>query len=155
MNEDFLDVLRALSGAGARFLVVGAHALAGHGVVRATGDLDIWVDATAENGVCVWQAMRHFGAPLAALGVHEQDFTVPGTVVQIGLRPRRIDLMTSITAVEFDQAWNTHIEVDIADVTVPLLGRDSLLANKRALGRPQDLADVDALLRGALDDGHH
>jgi hypothetical protein len=93
--------------------------------------------------------MRDFGAPLAALGVRERDFTVPGTVVQMGLPPRRIDLMTSITAVEFGQAWATRLEVDIADVTVPLLGRECLLANKRALGRPRDLADVDALTGGA------
>ena len=150
MNEDFLDMLRALSAAQARFLVVGAHALAGHGFPRATGDLDIWVEASAANAERIWRALAEFGAPVAGLGVREQDFIVPGTVVQIGLPPRRIDLMTSITAVEFADAWASRLDIAVADVVVPVLGRESLLANKRALARPQDLADVDALSRGAL-----
>ena len=132
-------------------MVVGAHALAGHGVPRATGDLDIWVEGSAPNAARVLKALLDFGVPLAALGVQQQDFVIPGTVVQVGLPPRRIDLMTTITGVDFAQAWATHVDVTIADLTVPLLGRESLLTNKRALGRPQDLADIDALERRASD----
>jgi hypothetical protein len=151
LNEDFLDMLRALQAAGARFLIVGAHALAGHGLPRATGDLDIWVEATATNAACVWQALIEFGAPIEALGIHQQDFIEPGTVVQVGLPPRRIDLMTSITGVEFNTAWATRITVTVSGIAIPVLGRESLLTNKRSLGRPQDLADVDALSRQRLD----
>lgn len=147
MNEDFLDMLRALQAAGARYLIVGAHALAGHGIPRATGDLDIWVEASAANAARVWQALTNFGAPIEGLGIQQRDFMEPGMVVQVGLPPRRIDLMTSITGIEFDAAWATHVTVTVAGIAIPVLGRESLLANKRALGRPQDLADVDALSR--------
>jgi len=150
LNEDFLDILRTLSAAGARFLIVGAHALAGHGVPRATGDLDIWVESSATNAPRVWQALVEFGAPAAALGIRETDFTTLGTVVQLGLPPRRIDLLTSITGVDFADAWNGRLEIPVAGMTVPVLGRAALLANKRALGRPQDLADLDALSRQQL-----
>lgn len=89
MNEDFLDILRALTAEGARFIVVGAHALAGHGIPRATGDLDIWVEPSAENVAKIWRALIAFGAPVQALGIGPQDFAVPGNVVQLGLPPRR------------------------------------------------------------------
>lgn len=151
MNEDFLDILRALRAYEAQFLVVGAHALAGHGVLRATGDLDIWVKISEENIPRVWRALLDFGAPVAALGIKPKDFGVVGTVVQIGLPPRRIDLMTSITGVEFDDAWRTRIEINIADVRVPVLGRDALIENKRALGRAQDLVDIERLTRVTRD----
>jgi len=151
VNEDFLDMLRALQGAGARFLIVGAHALAGHGIPRATGDLDIWVEATADNAARVWQALLDFGVPVGALGIRQRDFTTRGVVIQVGLPPRRIDLLTSLTGLEFDSAWTTHVAVTVSGIALPFLGRDSLLANKRMLGRPQDLADVDALLRQGSD----
>lgn len=147
MNEDFLDILRALYATGARFLVVGAHALAGHGVPRATGDLDLWVDISPDNIPCVWQALVEFGAPVAALGIVPQDFAARGAIVQIGLPPRRIDLMTSITGVDFAEAWVSRMEITVAGVVIPILGRECLIANKRALARPQDLADVYALSR--------
>lgn len=134
-----------------RFLVVGAHALAGHGVLRATGDLDIWVNNSAENIPRIWRALVEFGAPAEALGLSPEDFSTAGTVVQIGLPPRRIDLMTSITGVVFDDAWRSRIEIRIADVTVSVLGREALLKNKRALGRSQDLVDVEALSRMRRD----
>lgn len=152
MNEDFLDMLRALQSAEARFLIVGAHALAGHGLPRATGDLDIWVEPTAGNAAKVWQALLDFGAPAAALGIRQQDFTTRGLVIQIGLPPRRIDLLTSLTGLEFDPAWATRFTVTVAGIALPLLGRDSLLANKSALDRPQDRADVEALSRQRLDE---
>jgi len=104
VNEDFLDLLRCLLEAGARFLVVGAHALAAHGIPRATGDLDVWIDRTPTNVERVWAALVRFGAPVAALGVTRSDFEAAGMTVQIGLPPRRIDLMTEITGVAFDEA---------------------------------------------------
>lgn len=147
MNPDFLDVVRLLHSADARFLVVGAHALAAHGIPRATGGLDIWVQATPENARVVWRALADFGARLEALGIHEEDFAEDGNVVQFGTPPRRIDLLTAIDGVTFARAWPHRVVRAIAGVSFPFLSRDDLLRNKRAAGRPKDLLDV-ALLTG-------
>ena len=144
MNRDFVEMLSALCAAGAEFLVVGAHALAAHGAPRATGDLDIWVRATPENADRVLAALRQFGAPL--LDLKKADLISPDVVFQIGLVPSRIDLLTSITGVEFDQAWANRIHVTIGELTVPVLGREEFIANKEATGRSRDLLDL-ALLR--------
>lgn len=105
LNEDFVDVLRALCAEQVEFLVVGAHALAVHGVVRATGDLDLWVKPTVENAARVVRALLRFGAPLAHHHVDEADFARPGTVYQLGLPPRRIDVLTQPTGIDFEHAW--------------------------------------------------
>ncbi len=144
-NQDFLDVLRALVEAHAEFLIVGAHALAVHGVPRATGDLDIFVRPSTANAERVVAALHAFGAPLQAHGVLADDFSRPGVVYQIGLPPRRIDLLTSISGVTFDQAWDSRLSIDIDGMAIPFLGRDTLLANKRAAGRDKDLLDVKTL----------
>ena len=145
MNEDFLDLLSALCEAGARFLIVGAYAVSFHAEPRATGDLDIWVAPTAENARKVLAALRRFGAPLHDLT--EDDLARPDVVFQIGLPPRRIDVLTSITAVGFDDAWAGRVEVTYGPVRCPVIGREALIRNKRALGRPKDLLDVDLLGR--------
>jgi len=153
LNEDFRDVLAELLSAGARFLVVGPHALAVHGVPRATGDIDIWVQPDDDNARCVMAALVRFGAPVEALGVTEADLTEAGMVVQIGLPPRRIDVLTSVTGLAFDDAWASRTIVTLDGLTVPVLGRAALIENKRATGRPQDLADVAALVRGPTGGG--
>ncbi|MBL4847940.1 MAG: hypothetical protein JKY65_20690 [Planctomycetes bacterium] len=145
LNDDFRDLLAALVAADASFLIVGAHALAAHGVVRATGDLDVLVQPTAENAQRVVVALRAFGAPLAAHGVSEEDFGVPGMVYQIGLPPRRIDLLTEISGVSFEDAWAGRLEVRVSDLLLNTLGRDALIRNKLAAGRPKDLLDVEML----------
>lgn len=145
LNEDFRDLLQCLREAGAEFLIVGAHALAAHGLPRATGDLDVLVRADAANASRVYRALAAFGAPLGAHGVAETDFTTPGTVYQIGLPPRRIDILTEISGVSFDDAWSSRIELPVLGAPLAFLGRDALIANKRAAGRPKDLADVLAL----------
>lgn len=147
LNDDFLDILRAFLDAEVAFVVVGAHALAAHGVLRATGDLDVLVEPTAENARRVVAALRAFGAPLEAHGVTAGDFVRPENVYHIGLPPRRIDVLTSITGVTYEEAQSTSLEVDLAMVKVRVLGRDMLLQNKRATGRTKDLADVEALER--------
>lgn len=119
--------------------------MAVHGVPRATGDLDIWVRPEPENAARVWRALDDFGAPLEALGIEEDDLARPDQVVQIGLPPRRIDLLTSISGVEFDEAWAARIERPVDGRTVPFLSRDLLIANKRASGRTKDLADAEVL----------
>lgn len=146
VTDDWTDVLIALLDAGARFLVVGAHALAVQGIPRATQDLDVWVEPTRQNADRVWQALIRFGAPLAELEIDRSDFVRPETVIQIGLPPNRIDLLTGITGVDgFELAWDGRAESEIAGRTIPFLGRESLVANKRATGRLKDLADLEAL----------
>ena len=145
MNPDFLDLLRALHGTGVRFLVVGAQAMAAHGVPRATGDMDVWLEPTEDNAQAVWRALLEFGAPVEAFGLSFRDFAESGNVVQLGVPPRRIDLMTTIDGVEFDAAWQSRFVSRIADCPVPFLAREELLRNKRATGRPKDLLDIQLL----------
>lgn len=146
MTDDWADVLVALLEAGARFLVVGAHAMAVHGIPRATQDLDVWVEPTDENASRVWNALAGFGAPLADLGVEVGDFVRPGTVVQLGLPPNRIDVLTEISGVpSFGTAWRDRVEREVSGKRIPFIGRRALITNKRAAGRLKDLADIEAL----------
>ena len=145
LNQDFLDILDAFTRANVEFLVVGAHALAAHGIPRATGDLDVWVRPSHANAERVVSALTNFGAPLAMHGVVTEDFTRPGTVYQIGLPPRRIDVLTQISGVEFDVGWTSRITVVVRGAPVGFLGRDALITNKRAAGRDKDLVDVKLL----------
>ena len=148
MNEDFRDFLLALLDAGARFLVVGAHAMAVHGVPRATGHLDVWIGPDHANSERVWQALLEFGAPVRELGLSRQDLETPGMVVQVGLPPRRIDLLTEASGLVFDEAWKNRTTHLVEGREVPFLGRQDLVRNKRALGRSKDLADLEVLSRG-------
>jgi hypothetical protein len=150
MNRDFAEMLSALSAAGVEFLIVGVHAVAVHGRPRATGDLDIWVRPTPENAERIWSALERFGAPLFDL--KREDLASPGVVFQIGVLPCRIDILTDITGVTFDEAWPGRLTAAVGGQTLPFIGRDQLLANKRAVGRPKGLGDV-AFLEGRDDGG--
>lgn len=146
MNDDWYDMLVALLQADARFLVVGAHALAVHGVPRGTQDLDIWVDPSVDNTERVWQALALFGAPATALGIKRADLQRLDSVVQFGLPPNRIDLLTSISGIaDFQSAWETRVLHTVREHAFPFLGRQELIDNKRASGRRKDLADVESL----------
>lgn len=145
MSPDFVAMLAALSDAGAEFLVVGAHAVAVHARPRATGDLDLWVRPTPENAARVWDALVAFGAPLHEL--HPEDLTSDDLVFQIGLAPNRIDLLTDIGGVGFEDVWPRRVTVSIEGLTVPVIGREDLIRAKKAVGRPRDLADVAELER--------
>ncbi len=145
MNEDFLDLLSALSAADARFLVVGAYAVGVHGLPRATKDLDVWVEASPENAPKVMRALRAFGAPLGDLAEH--DLASAGKGFKMGEPPRRIDILTQIDGVTFERAWPRRCEALFGNVRCAVIGLDDLFANKRAAGRPQDLADLAALER--------
>jgi hypothetical protein len=145
VNEDFQDLLAALLAVEVRFLVVGAHAMAVHGVPRATGDLDVWIAPDAGNADRAWSAVVRFGAPLSAMGVTRDDFGRPDRVVQVGLPPRRIDILTSVSGITFDEAWPGRVIHEVAGLAVPFLGRAALVRNKRASGRAKDLADLEAL----------
>ena len=144
LNPDYRDMLSAFADAEVDYLVVGAYAMAAHGHPRATGDMDLWIRPSPENAARVLRALSAFGAPLA--NVDQNDFETPATVFQIGVSPRRIDILTSIEGVTFDEAWPQRMNVDIDRLTVPVIGRKHLIKNKRALGRSQDMADLERLL---------
>ena len=148
LNEDFQDLLQALLDEKVAFLIVGAYALAIHGVPRATGDLDIWIKPAPDNAKRVWSALQSFGAPIKALDISVSDLATLGMVVQIGLPPRRIDLLTDISGVTFEKAWQDRVLHEIEGLTIPFIGREVLLQNKKASGRPKDLVDVATLESG-------
>jgi hypothetical protein len=143
MNQDFVDLLRSFIAHDVRFLVVGAYALAVHGTPRATGDLDVWVDATPENAPRVLRALAEFGAPMQ--GLTDRDFSRPGIVYQMGLAPGRIDVITELTGLTFAEAWPDRVEQPLADMRVPVIGREAFVRNKKATGRAKDLVDVEEL----------
>lgn len=143
VNRDFRDLFAELNAAGVEFLVVGAHALAVHGHVRATKDLDVWVRRSEGNAQRILDALASFGAPISNISV--SDLTTPGTIIQIGVEPVRVDIITAIDGVEFDPAWNARMSAHFGDQEISVLSREHLLQNKRASGRTQDLADIEAL----------
>jgi len=145
VNQDFLDLISAFNAAEVQYLVVGAYAVGVHGHPRATKDLDIWIDASPENAGRVMNALRAFGAPLGELDA--RDFETPGTGFMMGNPPRRIDVLTQIDGVRFADVAPRAIEASFDGVPTQVIGFDDLLANKRAAGRLQDLADVRALER--------
>jgi hypothetical protein len=143
MNQDFVDLLRAFVDHDVRFLIVGAYALALHGRPRATGDLDVWVDATPENATRVVRALASFGAPMDQ--VSEGDFSRPGVVFQMGVAPGRIDILTALTSLGFDEAWPGRVRESLGGVEVDFIGREAFIKNKRATGRMKDLGDIEGM----------
>ena len=143
LNEDYRDILLALSDEKVKFLLVGAYALAAHGYLRATMDIDIWVMPSTENADAVLRALRHFGAPLHNLT--KDDLQKDGTIFQIGVAPRRIDIITSATGLQFEETYGRSLSVSIEGIEVHIPSIDDLIRNKRALGRTKDLADAEAL----------
>jgi hypothetical protein len=140
LNPDYRDILSVFAEEGVEYLLVGAYALAVHGHVRATGDIDLWVECNRENATRIMAALERFGAPLHQIEM--RDFETPGIVFQIGVAPRRIDILTAIDAVDFEAAWSEREEVEVVGLKVPVISRQHLLQNKRATGRPQDRADA-------------
>jgi hypothetical protein len=140
MSSDFRDLLAEFNAHAVEFLVVGAHALAAHGLVRATKDLDVWVRPDPANAERVIAALAAFGAPLHDLTI--DDLARPGLIFQIGVEPLRVDVITAIDGVEFEEAWLDRLGVRFEDQPVSVLSRRHLIANKRAAGRDQDLVDA-------------
>lgn len=145
LNENFRDMLLALNDSGAEFLLVGAYALAAHGCPRATGDIDFWVRADAENARRVYAALNAFGAPMYQVTI--EDFATPGIVFQIGVAPQRIDILTTISGVQFEDAWKNRLTVEIEGISVTVLGLQDLLLNKQSTGREKDAADIPLIKR--------
>jgi hypothetical protein len=142
--RDFKDLLDALARESARYLVVGAHAVAFHSEPRYTKDLDIWIDSSPANARRVWRALVRFGAPLA--GVDVRDLMNEETVYQIGVEPIRIDILAGLDGVRFDTAWRHRITSRFGGVPVQIIGKRELIRAKRAAGRPQDKLDVMRML---------
>jgi hypothetical protein len=143
MNQDFLDLLRAFIDRNVRFMVVGAYALGVHGRPRATGDLDVWVDPTADNAERLIRALEQFGAPMGQITA--ADFSRPGIVFQMGLPPLRIDVLTELSGLTFSEAWSSRTQAAFGPLTVDVIGREAFVKNKRATGRAKDLGDIEAL----------
>jgi hypothetical protein len=144
MNSDFRDLLNLFNANKVRYLVVGGYAVMKYTEPRYTKDLDIWVEATPKNARAVFKALRQFEAPLAALT--EADFASEGFFYQMGRPPARVDILMSIEGVRFADAWSNRLVSDFEGVLGNVLSRSDLIANKRAVGRPQDLVDVNSLL---------
>lgn len=151
LHDDVLDLLAEFERVGVEYLVVGAHALAAHGIPRATADFDVFVRPTPENAQRVVEALRAFGAPMHAHGLSAEDFAVPGTVYQLGVPPRRIDLLTRLSGVPWSEAAEAPLLARVGTASFPVLNREALLRNKRATGRAKDLLDVQ-LLESQADD---
>ncbi len=150
ISSDFRDILSAFDGLGVEYLVVGAHAMAFHGVARSTGDIDLWVKCDADNSDKVYRALAEFGAPLSELS--KSDFEIPGTVFQIGVAPYRIDILTAIDGVVFDDAYAARGTVEIAGINIPVISKHHLIKNKSIVGRPQDLVDIQLLEENSKDE---
>lgn len=136
-------MLQCLSEEGVRFLLVGAYEVAVHGYPRATKDIDLFVNATPENAAHLMRALAKFGAPVDQ--VSESDFTSEGIIFQIGTSPRRIDILTSISGVTFERAYANRQTLTTEGMQIPVISLADLIANKRASGRLQDLADIEKL----------
>ena len=145
ISDDFRDLLIELHDAGADFVVVGGYAVAFHGHPRATKDLDVLVRANERNARQVYDALARFGAPLDSFEVSDQDFATYNGVLQIGLPPRRIDILNRADGITFDEAISEGYSFEIEGRPIPVIGFNALLSNKRASGRPQDLADLQIL----------
>ncbi len=143
ISSDYKDILSAFDGWGVRYLVVGAHAMAFHGVARSTGDIDLWVKCDHVNSDKVLSALAEFGAPMENLT--KEDFETPGNVFQIGVAPNRIDILTAIDGVEFDAAFEARETTEIEGLSVPIISRHHLIENKSTVARPQDLVDIQLL----------
>lgn len=143
LNEDYKEMLQILLEEEVRFIVVGAYALGAHGFPRATGDIDIWIEPTADNAKKVVRSLTRFGAPLLDIG--EKDFREEGVIFEIGVVPRRIDILTAVDGVEFQSAYAGRMIIQIGELNVPVLSLQDLIKNKESTGREKDALDAKML----------
>ena len=146
LASDFNEFIGSLNAHGAEFLVVGAYALAFHGAPRFTGDLGLFVRPTLDNTAKVLDAVRAFGFPVEDL--QPGDLTDPRRILEMGIEPVQIHVMSAISGVSWEEAWRTRAAGSCGDHAASFIGRDAFLQNKRAAARPKDLADIDALEPG-------
>lgn len=145
LPDDFRDLLVELADAGAEFVLVGGHAVAFHGHPRATKDMDVLIRANTSNAERVYRALAAFGAPLQNFDVQAKDFATYDGLLQIGLPPRRVDILNRADGISFDEAVAEGSAFTLEGRRIPVIGLAALLKNKRAAGRAQDAADVEAL----------
>ncbi|MGA7538201.1 MAG: hypothetical protein WBW93_05490 [Steroidobacteraceae bacterium] len=145
LPDDFRDLLIELADHGAEFVLVGGHAVAFHGHPRATKDMDVLIRANASNAEKVYRALAAFGAPLQSLAIEAKEFATYDGVLQIGLPPRRVDILNRADGISFDEAVAEGSSFSLEGRRIPVIGRAALIRNKRATGRAQDAADVEAL----------
>jgi len=143
LEPDLREFIELLNAREVRYVIVGAIALAYHGRARYTGDIDFFVEASERNAALLTEVLDQFG--FANVGIDKEDFTALDQVVQLGVEPHRMDLMTSISGVAFEEAWNSREYGDLDGMQVPFISRELLKRNKRAVGRTQDLADLEYL----------
>jgi hypothetical protein len=143
LNKDWREFIELLNSNGVDYLVVGALAVAFHGFPRYTGDLDLLVRPTEDNAERVLRALSEFG--FGKLGIQAADLSSPGVVVQLGVVPNRIDLLTAISGVSFEEAWATHSEAELEGIATHFIGRGALIRNKEQTGRAKDLGDAEEL----------
>ncbi len=143
LSNDLREFLELLNSRGVEYVIVGAHSLAFHGRPRYTGDLDILIRATPKNAAKIVDLLNEFG--FAHSGFRESDFTEPNQVIQLGRAPNRIDLLSSISGVSTDEAFASKVSAELDGIPVYIISKDALIRNKRAIGRKQDLADLEAL----------
>ena len=140
LNEDYKEMLQILLSNEVKFLIVGAYAMGAQGYPRATGDFDIWVEPSSENSKNVYNSLAEFGAPLEQ--INTETFTEKGIIFQIGIVPRRIDILTFIDEVEFDKAYQDKENIEIEGIAIPFLSKKDLIKNKEATGREKDKLDA-------------
>ncbi|MFH1645315.1 MAG: hypothetical protein ABIB11_02750 [Candidatus Omnitrophota bacterium] len=140
LNEDYREILQLLLDNEVKFLVVGAYALGAYGYPRATGDFDIWVEASLENSKKIYKSLFEFGSPL--IDINDETFSEAGIVFQVGVAPRRIDIITKIDGVDFSKAYKHKQDIEIEELEVPFISKDDLIKNKEATGRDKDKLDA-------------
>jgi hypothetical protein len=145
LSKDLREFIECLNSSKAEYLIVGALAVSWHGFPRYSADVDLLVRAEPSNAGRVLQAIRQFG--FGSLDISIEDLAMPGKVIQLGFEPNRIDIITSITGVSFDEAWQTRVGGEIDGLPIQLIGRAALIRNKEAAGRPKDRIDVEELRR--------
>ncbi|MCH7959576.1 MAG: hypothetical protein IID08_05575 [Candidatus Hydrogenedentes bacterium] len=140
LQKDLREFIELLNSKRVEYVIVGAHALAFHGHPRYTGDLDVFVRVSPENAQKIVDTIASFG--FTDLEISEHDFLVDDNVIQLGVPPNRIDLLMSLTGISFEEVWKNRVRTEFGNVPVPVISRNHLIVNKRAVGRPQDLADI-------------
>jgi hypothetical protein len=146
LSKDLKEFIGLLNSRKIKYLLVGGHAVAFHGFPRYTGDIDFFIETSPENALLVSATVQDFG--FANLALKPEDFRPPETIIQLGRSPNRIDILTSVTAVSFEEAWKTRVETSLDGLPISVIGKDLLVRNKLATARPQDLADVNRMTTG-------
>jgi hypothetical protein len=143
MDQDFKEFIKSLNENNVQYLVVGGYAVGFHGIPRYTKDLDVWINPTQENAVRIISALKDFG--FESLGIQINDLIVPDQTIQLGYPPIRIDILTSVDGVEFSECYPERIHILDSGLSIDVIDREALKKNKKASGRPQDIADLEHL----------